>query len=128
MKTTLIVVSLLTPLVSLAECWTVTNLQGVSTRAAEGQAISKDGYSGQRFEINILDAAGSVTPSDMKCRKTSKYSIVCIESGPEQATVETWAIDPQSKTVVHTKSRSGFGPLDGSNLFVGRVVGSCGAR
>ena len=128
MKNLLLVATLSISQFAVAECWTVADLQGVSARAAEGYSVAKDGYSGQRFEVTILDQRSSVSPSDMQCRKLSKTSIVCLDSTGERSTVETWSVDPQTRTAFHTKARSGFGALDGANLFVGRIVGACAGR
>lgn len=108
-----------------AACWKIADLRGHSTRAAEGYSISADGFSGQTFEISITSKSGSVKPSNLKCQPASANALLCVLAADETLTVETWAIDASAKKVVHTKARSGYGPLDGANLFVGKVVGTC---
>ncbi len=39
--------------------------------------------------------------------------------------LESWVVDEAAKRVIHTKTISGYGPFDGGNLFVGRLVGEC---
>ncbi len=110
---------------AVATCWKVADLRGHSTRAAESYSISADGFSGQTFEISITSKAGSVKPSNLKCQPASANALLCVNAAGETLTVETWAIDANAKTVVHTKARSGYGRLDGANLFVGKVIGTC---
>ncbi len=108
-----------------AACWKVADLRGNSARAAESYSISADGFTGQTFEISITSKSGSVKPSDLKCQPASTNSLLCIEAAEGRLTVETWSIDASAKKVVHTKAVSGYGPFDGANLFVGKVVGTC---
>lgn len=108
-----------------AACWKVTDLKGSPARASDGFAIGSDGFSDQTFEITITGNSGAVKPSSLSCRPATKYSLVCIDTKDDRLTVETWSVDDSQKKLFHTKAISGYGPYDGGNLFVGRIVGPC---
>jgi hypothetical protein len=111
-----------------AQCWRVAEIKGYSSRASEGYTLSADGFTGREFEITVQDRGGSVSPSSLKCERSSPVSLLCIDSKSGKVTVETWVIDEVAGRVLHTKSITGYGIHDGGNLFVGRVLGKCRGR
>lgn len=113
------------PTIASAACWKVGDMKGTSARAHESYVTGPDGYSGQVFEISISGAEGFIEPSNLKCQRATSTSLLCADASGDKMTVETWSVDTTNKKVVHTKSRSGHGSLDGGNLFIGNVLGSC---
>lgn len=130
MKHLLAIALIAFPVFSHAECWLVSGLNGLSARerGTGGYLLSKDGFSGRTFEINFDSQNSSVTPSNMKCQNTSSRSLLCIDVRDEKVTVETWVVNPALSEAFHTKSISGYGPYDGGNLYIGKVIGKCKPR
>jgi hypothetical protein len=107
-------------------CWRIAELKGQSARALDGFAISGDGYSNKEFRVAVDGKTGAVSPSNMSCMAAGATSVLCVDRTAEgKLTIETWAIDEQRGKVIHTKAISGYGPHDGGNLFIGKVVGPC---
>jgi hypothetical protein len=115
------------PNLAFADCFVVANLKGQSARAADSFAINADGYSNQKFMVEIDKEKASITPSDMRCFMAGLNNVQCIDATDSgQVTIEVWSVFPDAKKVIHTKVNNGYGQHDGGNLFVGDIVGRCG--
>jgi hypothetical protein len=108
-----------------AGCWKVGEFSGVSAKAGDAYAISKDGMSGQSFMVQISGSSTAVIPNDLSCKEVSSSSVVCIHSEPNRSVVETWSVDAIKKIAFYTKVTSGYAIFDGPNLFVGKIIGEC---
>lgn len=111
---------------AFAECWTIENLSGYSAKGFNAYRITADGLRGKRFHLTLSGKDSSMSPSHgMSCAQTAPLVLLC--SGPDGSgiTIETWALDISMKKAYYTQMRSGYGPLDGANLFVGEVTGRC---
>jgi hypothetical protein len=110
---------------ALAACWVISDLQGYSARAADNYAITKDGFSGKVFQVEIGLQGGSVSSSALACKPTSSHSLLCADLTTDKAEIENWIVDPGQGKVFHTKAISGYGGFDGANLFVGKIKELC---
>lgn len=109
-----------------AECWTIGNISGQSTRANDGYAVSHDGYSGKKFEIRLDGKNSSVTPANgLVCNQIAPRAVLCEAYNSSAATVMLWAIDVPQKKVFHSQFRSGFDASDGAAVFVGEILAPC---
>ncbi|MBV2129022.1 hypothetical protein [Arsukibacterium indicum] len=109
-----------------AGCWKIGEFSGYSARAGDKYEIKADGLTGRTFMLQIAAEASALVPSDLTCKQVSSTSLVCISSENHKGVVETWSVDPKNGLAFHTKSISGYGMFDGANLFVGKILGSCG--
>lgn len=109
-----------------AECYVVNELKGKSYYKSDNFELKEDKFS-YPFEININAENSSVSLSDLKYLQTSKNSILglFIDEKDNKSTIETWFLYPESKKVIYTKSVTGYGSLDGSRMFIGKIVGNC---
>ena len=114
-----------------ADCYVTKDYKGHSVRSYNNFESTKDGFSGQSFQIHldgdeskVVNSMGSI--DDMSCFQSGANTLFCVasESGENQALIETWAVYPNSGKAVHTKTTSGY-LGDGGNLMTGNIVGRC---
>eukprot|EP01036_Dinobryon_divergens_P050999 gene50999-68266_t len=110
---------------AFADCWTVTNLSGTSSKKWDGYESSKDGISKGTFRIQIGNEVSAVVPSDLKCTRTSDFSVVCLHIADGKSTVETWSVDPDDQVAFYTKTTNGWGGFDGVSAFTGKAKLGC---
>ena len=111
---------------SFAACYVVGDLKGYSSRGADNFELDADGYSGQKFMVDLSPDRASITPHDMDCTLAGIGTLLCFDRTEQgQLTFETWAIYPELGRAIHTKTINGYGQFDGGNLFVGEVKGRC---
>ncbi|GAA06275.1 putative lipoprotein [Photobacterium leiognathi subsp. mandapamensis svers.1.1.] len=109
-----------------ASCFVVSDLKGMSSRQAGDFKIDNDGISAQKFLIELKGEDSRVSPNNMRCFQAGASTLLCAATGSKgESTVETWSLYPERKTVVYTKSINGYGPLNGANLFVGKIKARC---
>jgi hypothetical protein len=113
-----------------AGCWRVGDLAGTAYSAGNGYKAEPDGYgkyASSIFEVSISGDQAYVTGHDapLVCRPITAHEARCEFSDGARHTTIIWTIDEASKRVVHVKSITGFGALDGAKVFVGKILGSC---
>lgn len=109
-----------------ANCWRVGEFKGYSSIAGNDYKVGSDGISGATFTIQISGKTSGIIPNqDMRCLELAPHSLLCLYSQDGRGTAETWSVDPAKGVAYYSRSRSGFGPFDGSAMFVGRILGSC---
>jgi hypothetical protein len=109
-----------------AECYVAGEFKGVGAREHDGFSFDKDGMTGQRFMVDLSRKNSRVTPNDMECIEAGFRTLVCFSDIDGRASVETWAVYPESGVAIFTKLRNGVGPLNGGMLMRGKVLGTCG--
>lgn len=125
MRTIILASLILSASTAYAECWTVGNLSGQSAKAFEKYMLTEDGITDSRHNITLAGNRSLVTPSDLPCSQANSRLLVCIGQDRDSAMIETWYVDPFAKRAIYTQTRSGYGPFDGSAVFVGEVLGPC---
>lgn len=109
-----------------SKCFTVGQLSGVASHRGESFKADKDGFSNKTFQV-LINGKMSIAPDwDTPCTETADNTVICMKATDSTVSVEMWAIDEGSKTVLFSRMRSGFGIYDGGALFAGKVLGSCG--
>lgn len=126
MKQVFVLLIVLFPMTSNANCWVVGDLKGQSVRATENLEFDEDSISDKKFIIEIDDKTGSLTPTDLSCAGLSNVTLFCGSLKDSGASVfEVWTVYPEAKKVTFTNSRAGYGVFDGASLFVGDILGEC---
>jgi hypothetical protein len=111
---------------SYAVCYVVGDLKGKAVRENDKFEFSPDGFSSQKFILQINGNQSSVTPSDIGCAEVGLNTIMCKSITSGVTSVELWAVYPESNKAVFSKTRTGMGGFDGGMLFVGKILGKCG--
>lgn len=112
--------------VQAAKCFTVGQLSGVASHRGDAFKVDADGFSKQTFQV-LINGKMSIAPDwDTPCNETAPNMVMCAKSESGATTVELWAVDEATKSVLFTRIRSGFGVFDGATLFAGKVLGMCG--
>ena len=114
-----------------AACWRVGEFAGHSARASSSFNIEADGFTGQTFQMTVNESSASLRTGvgqpfpGISCNRLNATSVICVGGNGNAVSVETWVVDTNTSRAFHTKTMSGYGPFDGGNLFVGRVLGRC---
>lgn len=111
---------------SYANCYVIGDLKGYSTRQVDNFEIGKDAISSQKFIVEFNGEESNVSPNTMSCFQAGATTLICASVGDEaESTIETWAVYPDTKKAVYTKSINGYGAFNGANMFVGNIKGYC---
>jgi len=116
---------------AIASCWRVGEFAGFSARSDSSYRTEPDGFGARVFLLTVSDVASSIRMEKgqsfegIRCLKLNSFSILCIGGTDEAVSSETWSVDVSQSRAFHTKTISGYGPFDGGNLFIGRVLGRC---
>lgn len=126
MKSCLFVSILLVSPPAFTNCYVVGDFKGRSVREYDKfKADDGDGFSSQLFVIDFRGGKAKISPNNLLCTPFGSNMAVCVHESPEGgATAETWTVYPESRKVLHTKSRSGY-ILDGGSLFIGNIKSRC---
>ncbi len=109
-----------------SECIIADKFQGYSAKVWNALKFDTDGMTSTQYVIYINGDKSNVVGSNMeKFFQTSENSILSISEDQGRSVVETWSVFQGEKKVVYTKTTNGYGPFDGVNVFVGKVVGDC---
>lgn len=112
-----------------AECWVVGDMRGISYSERNNFHPEEDGFSGI-FIIKTSGEDASITYSGtdaggMAYKALSKNSIIGIgANGETQRVIDSWVIHPNG-TVLMSKTISGYGNMDSTKAFVGKVKRKC---
>lgn len=112
-----------------AECWVVGDMRGISYSERNNFHPEEDGFSGT-FIIKTSGEDASITYSGtdaggMAYKALSKNSILGIgANGETQRVIDSWVIHPNG-TVLMSKTISGYGDMDSTKAFVGKVKRKC---
>lgn len=112
-----------------AECWVVGDMHGISYSERNNFQPEEDGFSG-KFIIKTNGEDASITYSGtdaggMAYKALSKNSIIGIgANGETQRVIDSWVIHPNG-TVLMSKTISGYGNMDSTKAFVGKVKRKC---
>ncbi len=112
-----------------AECWVVGDMHGISYSERNNFHPEKDGFSGTFIiKTNGEDASITYSGTDaggMAYKALSKNSIIGIgANGETQRVIDSWVIHPNG-TVLMSKTISGYGNMDSTKAFVGKVKRKC---
>lgn len=112
-----------------AECWVVGDMHGISYSERNNFQPEKDGFSGTFIiKTNGEDASITYSGTDaggMAYKALSKNSIIGIgANGETQRVIDSWVIHPNG-TVLMSKTISGYGNMDSTKAFVGKVKRKC---
>ncbi|WP_054179545.1 hypothetical protein [Trabulsiella odontotermitis] len=127
MKEILTVVLLILSGSSVAKCWTVTDLKGVSYAQSNGYKQSDDAFNG-KFVICIEPSYNSASvqyngldSGDVTYQPLRPNSVIGYGEGDNGAfTISQWTIQPDG-TALFTKTIHGYGSSDSVKAMVGRV-------
>lgn len=108
-----------------ADCWTVGNFKGFSAPQYDNYTYGSDGISSQTFNVLISNKKASIVPGDLDYVAASTNSVVGRSVDNRKLTLETWAIDTETKKAFFTQTRIGSGSFDGTKSFIGDVLGHC---
>lgn len=114
-----------------ATCWRIGEFAGQSARASSSFSIEADGFTGQTFQMTVHESSASLRTGagqpfpGLSCNRLNATSVICVGTNGNAVSVETWVVDTKTSRAFHTKTMTGYGPFDGGNLFVGRVLGRC---
>lgn len=112
--------------VNASKCFSVGQLSGVASHRGNAFKVDGDGFAKQTFQV-LVNGKMSIAPEwDTPCNETAPSTVICAKNEGGATTVELWAVDETTKSVLFTRIRSGFGIFDGAMLFSGRVLGTCG--
>ncbi|EDJ8984934.1 TPA: hypothetical protein O7142_000928 [Salmonella enterica] len=112
-----------------AECWVVGDMHGISYSERNNFQPEEDGFSGS-FIIKTNGEDASITYSGanaggMAYKTLSENSIIGIgANGETQRVVDSWVIHPNG-AVLMSKTISGYGKMDSTKAFVGKVKRKC---
>lgn len=112
-----------------AECWVVGDMHGISYSERNNFHPEEDGFSGTFIiKTNGEDASITYSGTDaggMAYKALSKNSIIGIgANGETQRVIDSWVIHPTG-TVLMSKTISGYGNMDSTKAFVGKVKRKC---
>ena len=112
-----------------AECWVVGDMRGISYSERNNFHPEEDGFSGTFIiKTNGEDASITYSGTDaggMAYKALSKNSIIGIgANGETQRVIDSWVIHPNG-TVLMSKTISGYGNMDSTKAFVGKVKRKC---
>ncbi len=112
-----------------AECWVVGDMHGISYSGRNNFQPEEDGFSGTFIiKTNGEDASITYSGTDaggMDYKALSKNSIIGIgANGETQRVIDSWVIHPNG-TVLMSKTISGYGNMDSTKAFVGKVKRKC---
>lgn len=112
-----------------AECWVVGDMHGISYSERNNFQPEEDGFSGTFIiKTNGEDASITYSGTDaggMAYKALSKNSIIGIgANGETQLVIDSWVIHPNG-TVLMSKTISGYGNMDSTKAFVGKIKRKC---
>ncbi len=111
---------------SVATCYAVSNLTGVTAFEWSDYSLKRDGFTDQVFHVNF-DGEDSNVTNAYECSEFQKNKIICNGVPMNLLWVEVWSVYPSSKriTLVRTRHAESIPGLNGSALFVGDIIGRC---
>jgi hypothetical protein len=86
---------------AFAECWVVSNLNGVLGSVGSKYQLIEDGITGRKLQVNINGDQSSVTGSEgiVFTEVTPQLIMGVYYSGGYKGTVESWGIDVEHRIV-----------------------------
>lgn len=112
-----------------AECWIVEGMHGVNYSSRNNYAPEDDGFSGT-FTIETTGDNASLQYSGADAggvvyKAMSSNSIIGFSAnGDNQRVVDSWVIQPDG-AVLMSKTITGYGDMDSTKAFVGKVKSKC---